>query len=145
MNWLKQHLNWAWVIMLAATFVLMILIMLPASDTGSSPLEGIAIIGWVIGLFLSSFWVLSQKRRSPWWVLLAGYGSVLWLSNKRTEPQSISTSAGQTIPAKTLSDDKLSMGEQYCVKCGTKLKTEDRFCAICGMKKPNLALGTPEA
>ena len=49
--------------------------------------------GDVAGIFGSIFmlvvsgWVIKQKGRSLWWLLLSGFLSPLWLSNKKTQPE----------------------------------------------------------
>ena len=83
MNWFERHLNWAYIIW---QFV-----------SGGMCFGGFAVmetVGWLgfslygIGVLISwgsLFWVLEQKKRSLWWIFLAGCGSPLWLSNRRQD------------------------------------------------------------
>lgn len=59
MNWFQRHLNWTMILTALAWYIL-------AGIEGSG-------IGWLIGLvvcFPIYGWILSQKRRSLWWLLI---------------------------------------------------------------------------
>ncbi len=75
-DWFQRHLNWTMVLgYLLANVVSFMLNRVP-------PLGTIAAIA--IGLPVAA-WVISQKGRSLWWLLLSGLFSPLWLTNKKTE------------------------------------------------------------
>jgi len=71
-NWFQRHLNWTWV------FAYLIWLPLNWSDS---------IIPWILGdilLLVVSGWVIKQKGRSLWWLLLLWVFSPLWLKNKKS-------------------------------------------------------------
>lgn len=77
LNWLQRHLNWTWL------SAYLIWFFLNASDNVAPQ-----IIGAILILFASS-WVIKQKRRRLWWILLSPFFSPLWLKNKRKELASL--------------------------------------------------------
>ena len=77
MNWFQRHLNWTWV------FAYLIWIPLNYSDDAIPPIIG------AIFLLVVSGWVIKQKGRSLWWILLTIIFSPLWLKNKRLVNQSL--------------------------------------------------------
>ena len=79
MNWFQRHLNWTWV------FAYLIWIPLNASDDAIPPIIG------AIFLLVVSGWVIKQKGRSLWWVLLTPLFSPLWLKNESPVSQSAPT------------------------------------------------------
>jgi len=93
MNWFQRHLNWIWVLTVVAfyplDFALGLLIGLVLYSTDPymayETVEGIAvaiavIVNLVI-LFLVSGWVLRQKSRSLWWLLIlfVPFGGIVFL------------------------------------------------------------------
>jgi len=54
-------------------------------------------VGDVAGIFGGIFmlvvsgWVIKQKGRSLWWLLLSGLFSPLWLNNKKTKPEPLNS------------------------------------------------------
>ena len=77
MNWFQRHLNWTWV------FAYLIWISMNASND---------IVPQIMGdifLLVVSGWVIKQKGRSLWWILLTIIFSPLWLKNKRLVNQSL--------------------------------------------------------
>ena len=52
---------------------------------------GVAEIFGSIFMLVVSGWVIKQKGRSLWWLLLAGWFSPLWLSNKKTKPEPLNS------------------------------------------------------
>jgi len=70
-NWFQRHLHWTWFLAYLIWFFL-----------NFSYFIEIQIIGLVILLFVSG-WVIKQKGRSLWWILLTPVFSPLWLKNKR--------------------------------------------------------------
>jgi len=87
MNWFERHLNWtmvlAWVGGCVIVFIVAFLIALAAPYV---PEDELYVIGMLISLVVSlavGYWVLRKKNRSLWWLLLSGWGSPLWLQNKR--------------------------------------------------------------
>lgn len=83
MNWFQRHLNWTWV------FAYLIWIPLNASDDAAPQ-----IIGSIFLLLLSG-WVIKQKGRRLWWILLTIVFSPLWLSNKKKK---LASSQKLTMP-----------------------------------------------
>ncbi|MCX5998001.1 MAG: zinc-ribbon domain-containing protein [Chloroflexi bacterium] len=89
-NWFQRHLNWTWV--LAVFFVPLILFALIGF------IYWLTYQTWPVGLFdivlrtlsvvlpildlIVSGWVIKNKGRSLWWILLTGWLSPLWLGNK---------------------------------------------------------------
>jgi len=76
-KWFRRHLNWTWV--LGNLFVVVILLVIGAEGSEAKTLA--QILGLTVMLPLSG-WVIIQKGRSPWWLLLSGLFSPLWLTNK---------------------------------------------------------------
>jgi hypothetical protein len=70
-NWFQRHLHWTWFFTYLIWFYLNL----------SYYLE-FEIIGLVILLIVSG-WVIKQKGRSLWWILLTPVFSPLWLKNKK--------------------------------------------------------------
>ncbi len=97
MNWFQRHLNWTWVFGFLLTLVLMtvvvVVIELVALIVGgeAAGVERLMVdqledavqklVGGVIMLVVSG-WVIRQKGRSLWWLLLSGLFSPLWLENR---------------------------------------------------------------
>jgi len=74
-SWFQRHLNW--------TLIFAYLIWLPLNLSYDIAPQ---IIGAILLLFVSG-WVIKQKGRSLWWVLLAPVFSPLWLKNERAVAQ----------------------------------------------------------
>jgi len=70
-NWFHEHLNWTWVVAWSISIGL--------SYCGIALLDA---TGLVLIVFVSG-WVIHQKRRTLWWILLSPAFSPLWLENKR--------------------------------------------------------------
>jgi len=84
MNWFKKHLNWTYFIGIALSIVPFFLLLSVEESGGDGMLEFIvAIVVFVIAYGIGG-WVLWQKGRSLWWLLLNAYFSPAWLSNNRT-------------------------------------------------------------
>ncbi|MFC2022374.1 hypothetical protein ACFLTR_04115 [Chloroflexota bacterium] len=79
MNWFQRHLNWTWL------FAYLIWIPLNYSDDAIPPIIG------AIFLLVVSGWVIKQKGRSLWWILLTIIFSPLWLKNIILVSQSLPT------------------------------------------------------
>ena len=77
-SWSLKHLNWTWV--LSYMFVVIILLVIGAEGSEG---KAIANILSVTILLPVSGWVIIQKGRSLWWILLAWLLSPLWLTNKK--------------------------------------------------------------
>ncbi len=65
---------------------------------------------YLIGTIWVSVWVLKQKRRSLWWLLLYGWLSPLWLSNKNN--------SGRSEKPSTISIESNSIQSQTSVNEG---------------------------
>ncbi|OGO24353.1 MAG: hypothetical protein A2Z28_06500 [Chloroflexi bacterium RBG_16_51_9] len=75
MNWFQRHLNWTW--------LFIYLIWIPLNDTGGKGLPAAVLypVGSVF-LLIGSIWVIKQKGRKLWWVLLTPFFSPFWLKSK---------------------------------------------------------------
>jgi hypothetical protein len=90
-NWFRRHLNWTLVIALvainAATFVLVFLAYYFWITEVADAVYWLCLVGNIILTAIVGAWVLGQKGRSLWWLLLTPFwiGWVVWLSldNKR--------------------------------------------------------------
>ena len=77
MNWFQRHLNWTWVLAYLLWFVI--------NAYANDPFG----IAWWFSLVAAIFclivsgWVIKQKGRSLWWILLNPFFSPLWLKNKK--------------------------------------------------------------
>jgi len=80
MEWCKKHLNWTWTISYILFLLVYLCMVQPNSLPDPLPLITVLIVE-VIALIVG-LWVLKQKNRSLWWILLQNIGSPLWLSNK---------------------------------------------------------------
>jgi|GEM_PF-4185311 len=84
MTWFERHLNWSWVIAWVVQFILGSLANL-CRDYPNGPV-GLAIVLYftqMATILYASFWVFSNKGRSPLWIFLMPPLSPLWLSNKK--------------------------------------------------------------
>ena len=71
-NWFQRHVNLTWL------FAYLIWIPLNASANTAAQVTG------AILLLFASGWVIKQKGRALWWILLTPVFSPLWLRNKKT-------------------------------------------------------------
>jgi hypothetical protein len=83
MNWFQRHLNWTW----ALAYLLWFVINAYARDPFGI-LWWLSLVAAVFWLIVSG-WVIKQKGRSLWWILLAPVFSPLWLRNKSLVGQSL--------------------------------------------------------
>ena len=79
MSWFQRHLNWTWL------FAYLIWIPLNYPDDAFPPIIG------AIFLLVVSGWVIKQKGRSLWWILLTPIFSPLWLKSMSQAIQSLPT------------------------------------------------------
>jgi len=88
-TWFQRHLNWTYVIGIAAgyafAFILGFAMGYSDPDVNDDAAGLVGQLGFIAVIFAVGGWVLVAKGRSLWWVLLAGWGSPLWLGNRRTE------------------------------------------------------------
>ena len=95
MNWFQRHLNWTWVLsyllMLVGAFMFGFLMFLADPNISEDAVGGVAEIFGSIFMLVVSGWVIKQKGRSLWWLLLSGLFSPLWLSNKKTEREPLNS------------------------------------------------------
>ena len=75
MNWFRRHLNWTLVLAYLLWFV---------PNAGESVVAQRFALVALIFLTVVSGWVIKQKGRSLWWILLMPFFSPLWLKNKRS-------------------------------------------------------------
>jgi len=75
MNWSERHLNWIYILSHILWFLVILIFWNIISDTVKLLLYGIIILPLAI-------WILKKKNRSLWWVILFGWFSPMWLSNK---------------------------------------------------------------
>jgi len=94
-SWFRRHLNWTW--------VFAYLIWLPLNLSYDIAPQ---IIGAIPLLFVSG-WVIRQKGRSLWWILLTPVFSPLWLKNERMATEA---KARQTVICNDTADCELTIG-----------------------------------
>jgi hypothetical protein len=101
-NWFERHLNRTWVLgLVVATLLWLVFIVFVAVEEmeygvvlSITFLRGITFWIVFVVMFPVSLWVLHRKGRSLLWVLLAHWGSPLWLSN-RSEKEIMKGEEGQ--------------------------------------------------
>ena len=86
MNWFQKHLNWTWVL----AYLFMVLIQFVIGAEGIEAKGVGSLLGVTIMLPISG-WVIVQKGRSLWWILLSGLFSPLWLKNKTKKSESLNS------------------------------------------------------
>lgn len=79
MNWFQKHLNWTSVLSYLLWFI---------GNAGESVIARILTFIAAIFWLVVSGWVIKQKGRSLWWILLSWIGSPLWLKNRSYPSQS---------------------------------------------------------
>lgn len=77
-NWFQRHLNWTWVLAYLLWFVI--------NAYANDPFGIVWWLSLVAAIFclIVSGWVIKQKGRRLWWLLLYWIGSPLWLKNKKS-------------------------------------------------------------
>jgi len=103
-SWFQRHLNWTW--------VFAYLIWLPLNLCYN-------IVPQVIGaifLFFVSGWVIKQKGRSLWWILLTPVFSPLWLKNERIVAEA---KIRETVMSSDTADCEVTIGSNEA-KSGAK-------------------------
>ncbi len=103
-SWFRRHLNWTW--------VFAYLIWLPLNLSYDIAPQ---VIGAIFLLFVSG-WVIKQKRRSLWWILLTPVFSPLWLKNERIVAEA---KARQTVICNEMADCEVTIGSNEA-ESGTK-------------------------
>ena len=78
MNWFERHLNWTWVF----AYLIWWYLNGTAIYEESATFNVLSLVA-LIFLTIVSGWVIKQKERSLWWLLLAPVFSPLWLKNKK--------------------------------------------------------------
>ncbi len=82
MGWFKKHLNWTYVIfgsLLPFIFVILLRLFAGVSITTSSPITPIIILGLsaIVATNVGfGAWLLSEKGRNPWWILILFTGII---------------------------------------------------------------------
>ncbi len=86
MNWFQRHLNWTYILAWGACLFIAFIVgtYLAISDTYATEktMSDLSNIIAVVVMLPTSIWVLYRKKRSMWWLLLAGWFSPLWLWGK---------------------------------------------------------------
>lgn len=103
-SWFRRHLNLTWV------FAYLIWLPMNLSDNIEPQ-----IIGAVLLLFVSG-WVIKQKERSLWWILLTPVFSPLWLKNECT---AVETKVREIVMSDDTVDCEVAIGSNEA-KSGTK-------------------------
>ena len=91
MSWFRRHLNWTWILGCVLALVVppvMLTFVAAVADHPASweDVGAMAVVAELVGIIIMlviSAWVIRQKGRSQWWLLLCGCFSPLWLSNKK--------------------------------------------------------------
>jgi len=89
-NWFQQYLNWTFAIIygvgviVPSDLLLLLFIAEKYYSTGLIPTWFQILEGFTgLAIMLSgAIWTLKQKNRSMWWLLLSGWFSPLWLTDK---------------------------------------------------------------
>ena len=108
MGWVQRHLNWTWL------FTYLIWIPINYSESTILPIIG------AIFLLLVSGWVIKQKGRSLWWILLTIVFSPLWLKN-------ITRKLEQTPMTELSTDELLTLKEKYITDESTVSIVDDEL------------------
>ena len=86
MNWFQRHLNWTWVLayllLIVGAFMFGALMGILDPNVSEDAVSVVAQIFGGIFILVVSGWVIRQKGRSLWWLLLSGVFSPLWLENR---------------------------------------------------------------
>lgn len=84
MNWFKRHLNWT--VILAVVSTILIFVALASLYADKAVEIGSVIIVFfapMVLIYIAVAWMLSQKNRSMWWLLLwfvtFPIGLIVWL------------------------------------------------------------------
>jgi hypothetical protein len=113
MNWFKKHLNWTFIIFglippILFIIPLVIYSVLIGIYAPQQPPIPLTLLVWMAGIATymgGGAWLLSEKGRSPWWVLLLilniiGIFVLLLLKNENTKERQIqisNSSIGRTV------------------------------------------------
>lgn len=89
MNWFQNHLNWTYLLTWLLVPILLALLYMIVSIAIGAPLPFILSFPVIFSIILLvdlsvGGWVIKQKGRSLWWLLLFGWFSPLWLDNKNS-------------------------------------------------------------
>jgi len=81
-NWCKEHLIWTYFLQLFIAWGILFTVVLPTFKPQVFE-AGMAIymIFFSITFIIVNAWIIWQKGRSLWWLLLIGWFSPLWLTN----------------------------------------------------------------
>ncbi len=79
LNWFQRHLNWTWVF----AYLIWWYLNGTAIYEESATFNVLSLVA-LIFLTIVSGWVIKQKGRSLWWILLTPFFSPLWLKNMRS-------------------------------------------------------------
>lgn len=101
MNWFQRHLNWTSVLAYLLWFVL---------NAGESVMARLFALVAAIFWLIVSGWVIIQKGRSFWWILLSWVGSPLWLKNQSQFQTSTIVRQSKEIKMGLLSKAKTGTG-----------------------------------
>lgn len=90
MKWFKEHLNWTAALSYIAGWISEVVVGLVIGllryqgiEVSDVVLYAVSLAGYFAVVLAVGGWVLQQKGRSLWWVLLAGWFSPIWLPSKR--------------------------------------------------------------
>ncbi len=147
LNWFQKHLNWTWVLAIALTFIIGVILGIILVFTGAYySMSEAEIDGWdrLINILIMvpvSLWVLHRKNRSWGWIFLSGIFAPLWLSNKREE-YVFTSHYGSAL---TNQDSWKSQSETYCPYCNKSVSAHQSnnivdyyWCSNCNKAlKPN--------
>ena len=98
MNWFQRHLNWtcvfSYLLVLVMATIGSVITVLTYPDISHNILAGIAAIAGGIILLLAGSWVIKQKGRSQWWLLLTVLFSPIWIGNESNYNKAIADCTG---------------------------------------------------
>lgn len=166
-SWFQRHLNWTLVIIWLLLWPVGFAIGFFMAATGIYPevfgdadLAAIEYLFNLVVLVISGGWILRQKNRSLWWVivLLIPFGWIVFLAlDNRTEWRVIARSSMEPQYSNPVTKEtheyKVRMGTNemvpvspnkqqayitdkpnYCSNCGSKLTPDSKYCRECGDK-----------
>ena len=124
MNWFQRHLNWAWIFVYLVWFV-------SNAATITTPFSIPSIIGLAFLLVVSG-WVIKQKGRSLWWLLLMPVFSPLWLKNMKGKPEPFASSEQGEQVRKVSAIEVLVVDDHQVVRDGIRnmFRNEDDITIV---------------
>ncbi|MDD5487262.1 MAG: zinc ribbon domain-containing protein [Dehalococcoidales bacterium] len=142
MNWFERHLNWSWILALAAYypvylfFCLLVGFVFFDASTSDATIESVCyflLFVVSIALLVLAGWVLSKKGQSLAWLFLLllpfiGIVVILALDNKNIIKMNIQ----EQLSVKATQNAASIVGVNYCLTCGRAISPRAIYCVGCG-------------